>query len=71
VAVSPVRPSSVDFGQPPQALRVDQFRGPLELVEVLLQSGVRQLGQGLEPQRLDRGPQLRSGPLLLEHVFGC
>jgi hypothetical protein len=44
----------VDLGQAPQPLDVEELQRALQLGEVLLDAGVRELRQGLGSQALDR-----------------
>jgi hypothetical protein len=70
MTVTVVQASAVDLGEAPQPLRVQQFRRPLQLGEVLLDAGVGELGQHLGTEALDRGSKFAHGTHLFMSNMG-
>jgi hypothetical protein len=58
MAVAFEHPPALYLRQPAKALDFQHLRRPLQLGEVILDAGVRQLRQGLGPEPLDSGPKL-------------
>jgi hypothetical protein len=54
VSITLEQPPSVDLGEAAQALCLEQLHRPTQLCEVLLHYGIRQLGEDLRPELLDR-----------------
>jgi hypothetical protein len=52
-----VKPPSLDLGQPPEPLHLEELDGALQLGEVLLDHHIGKLGQDLGPQRVNGGSE--------------
>jgi hypothetical protein len=61
VPVSFEQPPSIDLGQPAKTFHFQQVDGSLELGEVLLDQGIRELRERFGTQLLDDGPQSAHG----------
>ena len=64
VSITLEQPTPVDLGQPAQPLRLEELYSSMELGKVLLDEGIRELGERLRPKLLDH----RARPLTVARL---